>query len=66
MRKKIKFFNSIIDKSNYKEAIRYCRILATQEGQDLKVSMDMFNNIKNGKAKIYFYDDGTFEYKRLK
>jgi len=63
---KIKVLIKTISKINYSEAIRYCRILAKAEHKDFRYAAAIYNTIKNGTAKIYFYEDGSWEYKRIK
>jgi len=64
--KKIKFLKDIIDQSNYQKAIKYCRQMATEMKKDNLFALAMYNSIREGKAKIYFYEDGTYDYKRVK
>ena len=64
--KKIKFLKNIIDKKNCDKAIPFCRELAIQQNKGIDFAMKMYEMIKQGKSKIYFYEDGNYEYKRVK
>ncbi len=64
--KKIKFLDRIIDSKNMKETTKFCRKIAIKEGKELEYALKLYNFIKTGKAKIYIYENGKFEYKRVK
>ena len=64
--KKLKFLKHIIDKSNHEEAVKYCRQIAKRHDKNLDYALKMYETIKQGKAKIYFFEDGGYEYKRIK
>jgi uncharacterized protein YecE (DUF72 family) len=63
---RIKVLRHIISKRNHQEAITYCRIIAKIQEKDYKYAQDLYRTIQAGKAKIYLYEDGTYDYKRIK
>ena len=64
--KKIKFLKKIIDKNNCKDATPFCKELARQQKKGFDFALEMYKMIETGKAKLYFYEDGSYEYKRIK
>lgn len=62
----MKVLKKKIGKNNLNEAIKYCREFAQMHHKDLSYAAGLYNTIKEGRARIYIYEDGTLDYKRIK